>query len=95
MDPRIEAAKLLGRWTLISERHGGGCSCCPGLGDVGMEEVERRVLAWLRERHAFPGDSLSAFLKDCIRGKPGGEGVFADLEEALGDLERMQSGMPW
>ena len=60
MDPStfsgpIQAAMLLGRWTRIAERHGGGCSCCPGLGDVAIEEVERRVSEWLAQRHPLEG----------------------------------------
>ncbi|HEX6320562.1 MAG TPA: hypothetical protein VFZ84_17025 [Burkholderiales bacterium] len=91
----VEAARLLGRWTLIAERHAGGCSCCPGLGDVSMGEVEGRVLAWLRERHAplAQRGSLTALLRDCIERKTAAEpGLFDDLAEALDHLERMQAG---
>jgi hypothetical protein len=95
----IEAAKLLGRWTLIAEKHAGGCSCCPGLGDVTMEQVEGSVVAWLRERHPFlaNGRSVTALLKDCIaRSLPAGAEVlqplFKDLGEALDHLEQVQRG---
>lgn len=61
-----------------------------------MAEVEGRVLAWLRERHAslrVPG-SLAALLKDCIeRRAPADGAVFADLAEALDYLERVQAGL--
>ena len=91
----MQAARLLGRWTLIAERHAGGCSCCPGLGDVSLDEVEGRVLAWLGERYVLaqkPGD-LAAMLKDCIRGKrPADAALFRDLAEALDYLERAQAG---
>jgi hypothetical protein len=91
---RIEAARLLGRWTLIAERHGNGCSCCPpGLGDAGIEEVERRVLAWLRPRHAGVGESFPGFLKDCISGKTSDAAPFPDIDEALDELEFRQSGL--
>jgi hypothetical protein len=92
----VEAARLLGRWTLIAERHAGGCSCCPGLGAVSMEEVEARVLAWLRERHRpLQGRaSVTALLKDCIGRKARGDAaLFADLAEALEHLERVQAGL--
>jgi len=56
----VEAATLLGRWTQLAERHANGCSCCPGLGDVAIEAVEERVLAWLRERHP----ALPALFRD-------------------------------
>ena len=95
----IEAAKLLGRWTLIAEKHGGGCSCCPGLGDVTMEQVEGSVVAWLRERHPVleNAKSVTGLLKDCIaRSRPAGPEVlhplFKDLGEALDHLEQVQRG---
>jgi len=96
----IEAAKLLGRWTLIAEKHATGCSCCPGLGDVTMDEVEASVVAWLRQRHAVLASrqSVTALLKDCIaRAEPAGPEVlqplFSDLDEALGHLEQVQRGL--
>lgn len=95
----IEAAQLLGRWTLIAEKHANGCSCCPGLGDVTMEQVEGSVAAWLRERHPMlhDGRSVTAVLRDCIaRCVPAADGVlqplFKDLDEAFGHLERVQRG---
>jgi len=95
----IEAAKLLGRWTLIAERHTTGCSCCPGLGDVTMQEVEGRVVAWLRPKHPLleTRDSVTGLLRDCIaRSQPAGTEVlqplFRDLDEALGHLEQVQHG---
>ncbi|HEX2198965.1 MAG TPA: hypothetical protein VHG88_10140 [Burkholderiales bacterium] len=92
----VEAARLLGRWTLIAERHAGGCSCCPGLGDVAMDELEGRVLAWLRERHAPLRErgSLSALLRECIERKTTVDpSLFGDLAEALDHLERVQAGL--
>ena len=95
----IEAARLLGRWTLIADKHANGCSCCPGLGGVTMEQVEASVVAWLRERHAFlqNGRTVTALLKDCIaRSEPAGpdvlQPIFTDLDEALGHLEQVQRG---
>jgi hypothetical protein len=95
----IEAATLLGRWTLIAEKHAGGCSCCPGLGDVTMEQVEGSVVAWLRERHPVleNAKSVTGLLKDCIaRSPPAGAEVlqplFRDLGEALDHLEQVQRG---
>ena len=84
---------LLGRWSRIVERHGGGCSCCPGLGDVAIDEVERRVTDWLRKRHAVEA-SFSTRLKDCVAGRAGlPEDLQKDIDEALSELERIQSGM--
>lgn len=86
----IQAAVLLGRWTRIVERHGGGCSCCPGLGDVAIDEVERRVTEWLR----LPG-SFSRVLRECIERRAAlTPELQKDIDEALAELERIQSGMP-
>jgi hypothetical protein len=81
---------LLGRWTRIVERHGGGCSCCPGLGDVAIDEVEKRVTEWLRLDRSFTG-----LLRECIeRRAPLGPDLKKDIDEALSELERIQAGMP-
>lgn len=95
----IEAAKLLGRWTLIAEKHANGCSCCPGLGDVSIEQVEGSIAAWLRERYPLlqNGKTVTGLLKDCIaRSEPAGAEVlqplFKDLDEALDHLEQVQRG---
>ena len=91
----MEAARLLGRWTLIAERHAGGCSCCPGLGAVSMDEVEARLLAWLRPRHPAlaEGASLIRLLKDCIERKTDiAPPLLADIDGALADLESIQAG---
>ena len=85
---------LLGRWTRIVERHGGGCSCCPGLGDVAIGEVEKRVTEWLGQRHDV-GASFSARLRDCIAARAALPAELRkDIDEALSELERIQSGMP-
>ena len=96
----IDAARLLGRWTLIAEKHANGCSCCPGLGDVTMEQVEGSVVSWLRERHAVlqDGRSVTGLLRDCIARKvPAGPDVlqplFKDIDEAFGHLENVQRGI--
>jgi hypothetical protein len=84
---------LLGRWARIAERHGGGCSCCPGLGDVPIDEVERRVSEWLAQRHRLDG-SFSKMLRTCISERQAlGAELCADLDEALSHLERIQAGM--
>lgn len=60
-----------------------------------MEEVEGRVLAWLRERHRALQErvSVTALLKDCVERKAMADAaLFADLAEALDHLERIQAG---
>ena len=90
----IQSAMLLGRWTRIVEHHGGGCSCCPGLGDVAIDEVERRVTAWLAQRHAVDGSFSAALRASISERRPLAAELYADLNEALGELERIQAGMP-
>jgi hypothetical protein len=85
---------LLGRWSRIVERHGGGCSCCPGLGDVAIDEVEKRVTEWLNKRHSLAG-LFTARLRECIeRRNDLPPQLQKDIDEALSELERIQSGMP-
>ena len=64
-----------------------------------MQEVEGRVLAWLRLKHPLfaTRDSVTGLLRDCIaRSQPAGREVlqplFRDLDEALGHLEQVQHG---
>ena len=85
---------LLGRWARIVERHGGGCSCCPGLGDVAIDEVEKRVTEWLRQRHPLDG-SFSSVLRACIERRSAlPADLQRDIDEALAELDRIQAGMP-
>ncbi len=84
---------LLGRWTRIVEHHGGGCSCCPGLGDVAIDEVERRVTAWLAQRHPLDGPFSAALRASISDRRPLAAALYADLDEALAELERIQAGM--
>jgi hypothetical protein len=100
LEQALEAARLLGRWSLISQRHGGGCSCCPGLGDVAMDEVEANLLKALRKEHPLleGRQSLNDFLKDCVTRKSAAEpealeSLFKDLGGILGDLENIQRGL--
>lgn len=58
-----------------------------------MDEVERRVVAWLKKEHGFAGDSLAGYLRACITGSAADARHFAGIGEALEDLERIQSGM--
>jgi len=95
----IEAATLLGRWTAIAEQHANGCSCCPGLGDVSIEQVEGSVAAWLRQRHSLlqEGASVIGLLRDCVARRASApaeslQPLFKDLDEALEHLERVQRG---
>ena len=64
-----------------------------------MQEVEGRVLAWLRLKHPLfeTRESVTGLLRDCIaRSQPAGPEVlqplFRDLDEAFGHLEQVQHG---
>jgi hypothetical protein len=97
----IEAAQLLGRWTLVAKRHADGCSCCPGgMGNVSMGTVERSVLDWLRQSHPIleRHEDVLGLLRECIERKPGLPddalaALFRDLGSAIDHLELRQAGM--
>ena len=61
---------------------------------MAIDEVEKRVSDWLRQRHPL-ADSFSDHLKKTIgaRGALSAE-LQKDIDEALSELERIQSGMP-
>jgi hypothetical protein len=97
----VQAARLLGRWVMVAQRHGGGCSCCPGLGDVSMEEVERNILNALRERHPMleGRENINLFMRELIAKR--GEGIATpqalkafcdDFDLIVQDLEKIQLG---
>src|SRR3982751_2444351 len=88
----IRSAMLLGRWARIVECHGGGCSCCPGLGDVAIDEVERRVTAWVAQRHPLDGPFSAALRASISERRSLPAELHADLDEALPELERIQDG---
>jgi hypothetical protein len=52
----IEATQLLGKWSVLSQRHlafGAGCSMCAGFfGDVRTQDLERQMLEYLRGKHS-------------------------------------------
>jgi len=98
----IEAARLLGRWTRVSQLHVEGCACCGGgFGNVSMRTVEQSLLAWLRESHPLLGEreDLAGLLRECVERRcrlaPAGlASLFEDLGRAIGHLERTQGFAP-
>lgn len=97
----VEATRLLGRWTMVGQRHGQGCSCCPpGLGDVAMDDVERSIMASLKKEHPLleGRESLGQFLRDCVSRKgieaaPGAiPALLKDVAGVVDDLEKIQLG---
>lgn len=96
----LTATRLLGRWTMVSQRHnGGGCSCCPGLGDIDMNEVERLLSVDLRKRHALLQDreGFVGLLRECVERSlhvdpQELDTLLEDVGRAIDELERVQSG---
>ena len=96
----VEATRLLGRWTMVGQRHGQGCSCCPpGLGDVAMDDVERSIVKTLKDKHAIleGRESLNLLLRDLVSRKVQGtpeqlRAFLADFGEIVNELERVQLG---
>ena len=95
----IDAARLLGRWTLIAEKHSTGCSCCPGLGDVTMTRSRAAlrpgfasvIPSFKTAKHHRPAQGLYC----ALRSRPAPEvlqPLFRDLAEALEHLEQVQRG---
>jgi len=96
----LTATRLLGRWSLVCQRHGGGCSCCPGLGDIDMEEVERLISLDLRKRHFLMEDheGFAELLKQCVSrslqaDQPALTALLEDIGRGIHELEKVQSGM--
>jgi len=96
----LTATRLLGRWSLVCQRHGGGCSCCPGLGDIDMEEVERLLSLDLRKRHSLMQDreGFAELLKQCVSrslqaDQPALTALLEDIGHGIDELEKVQSGL--
>ena len=83
----LTATRLLGRWSMVCNRHGNGCSCCPGLGDIDMTEVERLLTKDLRARHTLLKDreGFVEVLRECVGRKFAAGG--AELDALLEDVE--------
>lgn len=95
----VEAARLLGRWSLIAQKHEAGCSCCPGLGDVAVADVEQQILKDLRARNPSIGDTatVAELLRSLVMrssGQPAAAvpALLSDIDRIIGILEQMQRG---
>ncbi len=102
LETALQAARLLGRWSLVGQRHGGGWSCCPGLGDISMTDVEAHMLKSLRTQHALlqNRESFISVLRDCVKRTPidGAqpeelESLFKDIGDMIEHLENIQRGL--
>jgi hypothetical protein len=83
--PAIEAVRLLGKWTLLAQRHlavGGTCSCCMGFGDARVQDFEQQILDFLNHRHgAKPG--IAALLSERAGYRPTESGSLSDLLRSI------------
>ena len=96
----LTATRLLGRWSLVCQRHGGGCSCCPGLGDIDMEDVERLISVDPGKRHALMQDrkGFAELLRQCVSRSLQAEpqalaALLEDIGRGIHELEKVQSGL--
>jgi hypothetical protein len=101
LDLALEATRLLGRWTMVGQRHGQGCSCCPpGLGDISMDDVEKNLYDNLVKTHPVLAGkpSINVMLRDCVARKVEAadmdplRNLLKDFGGVVDDLEKMQLG---
>lgn len=87
----LQAVRLIGRWQLVSQKHGNGCSCCPGLGNVDMAGVERHILGGLRMRHPMlvGQEGLLDWLREVARRDVRWHARAAELDAALDGVDEM------
>ncbi|HZQ74117.1 MAG TPA: hypothetical protein VFB08_14465 [Burkholderiales bacterium] len=90
-DPRVEAMRLLGKWTTLGQGHvvfgGAGCSCGVAAPGVSVQDLEEQILEYLRGKYpAAAGPANVAALLRAIAAQPAG--VEAESLALLGDLER-------
>jgi hypothetical protein len=99
-DLRVEAMRLLGKWTTLAQGHivfgGAGCSCGVAAPAVGVQDLEDQILEYLRGKYASARNMASvAALLRAIAAQPAAESlaVLADLErtlESFDELHRVQ-----
>jgi hypothetical protein len=56
----IESMRLLGKWTLLAQRHVSadmGCSCCSGIGgNMRVQDFEQQILDYLHDKYDAAGN---------------------------------------
>jgi len=91
-NPRVEAMRLLGKWTTLAQGHivfgGAGCSCGVPAPGLGVQDLEEQILDYLRGKYAAAKSPASvAALLRAIAAQPAGGGAGESLA-LLTDLER-------
>ena len=88
----IAAIMLLGRWTRLVKRHGGGCSCCVDAPPV--KDYEQQILDFLRERHVTDA-AFAADLREFAQLDPGKSGSVDALLKRLAQGAGGASAPAW
>jgi hypothetical protein len=97
-DPRVEAMRLLGKWTTLAQGHvlfgGAGCSCGVAAPGVSVQDLEDQILEYLRGKYPVVGKPVNvAALLRAIAAQPAGEAeslaLLADLERTLESFEEL------
>lgn len=97
-DARIEAMRLLGKWTTLAQGHvlvgGAGCSCGLAAGSLAIKDFEEQILDYLRgkytamEKSESVGDVLRAIAARQADSEPGeSAALLADLDRTLESFE--------
>jgi hypothetical protein len=85
----VDATRLLGKWSLLAQRHlalGSGCAACSGFfGSVQARDLEQQMLDFLRERHGGK-PAAAALLAECA-------GSVSELLKAIATLPKKAQGL--
>ncbi len=84
----IESLRLLGKWTLLSQRHVSadmGCACCTGFGSsMRVQDFEQQILDYLHDKYSAAGNAhVVALLADRAAFRHQEAGSIADLLRSL------------
>jgi hypothetical protein len=95
---RIEAARLLGKWTSLARGHvlmGGNCSCGLGAGSLRIDEFEQQILDYLERKLAASGDAgVTQALRDRAGYERGTSGSLSELLRSIAKDGETQAA-PW
>ncbi len=106
-EPRVQALRLLGKWSSIARGHvalAAGCSCGVGVSNLRVADFDGQILDYLQTKHAASsparellkasgglGDLLRALAKATRRDKAVAL-LLADIERTLASFEEQHSG---
>jgi hypothetical protein len=106
-EPRVEALRLLGKWSSLARGHvalAAGCSCGVGVSNLRVADFEDQILDYLQTRHSASsracellkesrdlGDLLRALAQRTRRDKVVTL-LLADIERTLASFEEQHGG---